>query len=54
MNIVWKAELSREMMTHLSLDKQQELMRKLSEQVDFIAAAYEVGWEFKHELRTTS
>jgi hypothetical protein len=54
MNIVWKAELSREMMSHLSLDKQHELMRKLSEQVDFIAAAYEVGREFKHELRTTT
>jgi hypothetical protein len=49
MNIVWKAELSREMMSHLSLDKQHELMKKLTEQVDFIAAAYEVGREFKHE-----
>jgi hypothetical protein len=53
-DIVWKAELSREMMSHLSLDKQHELMRTLSEQVDFIAAAYEVGKEFKHELRTTT
>lgn len=54
MDIVWKAELSREMMSHLPLDKQQELMRKLTEHVDFIAAAYEVGKEFKHELRTTT
>lgn len=46
MNIVWKAELPREMMSHLSYDEQNELMRRLSQAVDSIAAEYKVGREF--------
>jgi hypothetical protein len=46
----WKAELTSEMMSHLSEEKQAELRNRLTEAVDFIAAAYEVGREFKHEL----
>lgn len=50
MNIVWKAELPREMMTHLSSEEQNLLMRRLTEAVDSIAAEYKVGKEFgKHE-----
>jgi hypothetical protein len=50
MNIVWKAELPREMMTHLSSEEQNLLIRRLSEAVDSIAAEYKVGKEFgKHE-----
>jgi hypothetical protein len=47
MNIVWKAELSREMMTHLSNEQQNMLMRELSEAVDSIAAKFKVGREFQ-------
>jgi hypothetical protein len=50
MNIVWKAELPREMMTHLSDEQQSMLMRRLTEAVDAIAAEFKVGREFKHEL----
>jgi hypothetical protein len=50
MNIVWKAELSREMMTHLSEEQQHMLTRRLTEAVDTIAAEFKVGREFKHEL----
>lgn len=50
MSTVWKAELTTEMMSHLSEEKQQELRNKLTDAVDFIASAYEVGREYKHEL----
>lgn len=46
MNIVWKAELPREMMTHLSDEQQNMLMRELTEAVDKIAAKFKVGREF--------
>lgn len=50
MNIVWKAELPREMMTHLSSEEQNLLMRRLTEAVDSIAAEFKVGREFgQHE-----
>jgi hypothetical protein len=49
MTIVWKAEVTREMMSHLSEEKQHELMRELSKAVDAIGADYEVGREFTHE-----
>jgi hypothetical protein len=54
MNIVWKAELSREMMTHLSSEQQNMLMNRLSEVVDKTAAEFMVGREFKDGLRTTA
>ena len=53
MNIVWKAELSREMMSHLSDEQQHMLMRRLTEVVDKTAAEFMVGREFKNGLRTT-
>jgi len=46
----WKAELTDEMIAHLSSEQQTQLRRELSEAVDTIAAKYEVGREFKHEL----
>ena len=54
MNIVWKAELSREMMTHLSNEQQHMLMRRLTEVVDKTAEEFMVGREFKNGLRTTA
>lgn len=49
MNIVWKAELPREMMTHLSSEEQNLLIRRLSEAVDSIAAEFKVGREFQQK-----
>jgi hypothetical protein len=54
MTVVWKAELTSEMMLHLTSAKQQELRSRLSLAVDTIASEYQVGKEFKHELRTTT
>ena len=51
---VWKAELTTEMMSHLTSAQQQELRGKLSLAVDTIAAEYKVGREFERELRTTA
>lgn len=50
MTTVWKAELTSEMMFHLTSAQQRELMSKLSDAVDTIASEYEVGREYKHEL----
>ena len=49
MTVVWKAEVTREMMSHLSEEQQHELMRELSKAVDAIGSEYEVGREFTHE-----
>jgi hypothetical protein len=49
MTIVWKAEVTKEMMSHLSEEKQHELMRELSKAVDAIGSDYEVGREFTHD-----
>jgi len=48
--VVWKAELTSEMMFHLTSAQQQELRGRLELAVDSIAAEYKVGREFKHEL----
>ena len=50
MTVVWKAELTNEMMSHLTTAQQQELRNRLELAVDSIAAEYKVGREFKHEL----
>lgn len=50
MTTVWKAELTSEMMFHLTSAQQRELMSKLSDAVDTIASEYKVGKEYKHEL----
>ena len=52
MNIVWKAELPREMMSHLSDEQQNMLMRELTEAVDSIAARFKVGREFQQKRET--
>lgn len=54
MKIVWKAELTDEMIAHLSFDDKVKIRLLLSTVVDAIAAEYKVGREFKHELRTTA
>jgi hypothetical protein len=54
MTTVWKAELTNEMMFHLTSEQQRELRSRLSDAVDTIASEYKVGKEFKHELRTTA
>ena len=49
MTLLWKAEVTSEMVAHLSEEKKVELFRDLSNAVDKIAAKLEVGKEFKHE-----
>lgn len=54
MTTVWKAELTSEMMFHLTSAQQQELRGRLSLAVDTIAAEYKIGREFERELRTAT
>jgi len=49
MTLLWKAEVTSEMVAHLSEEKKVELLRDLSNAVDKIASEVEVGREFKHE-----
>ena len=49
MTTVWKAEVTKEMISHLTEEQKHELMRELSKAVDAIGSEYEVGREFKHE-----
>lgn len=46
---VWKAEVTQDMINHLSEEQQHELMRELSKAVDAIGSEYEVGREYSHE-----
>lgn len=49
MTLLWKAEVTSEMVAHLSEEKKVQLFRDLSNAVDKIGAELEVGKEFKHE-----
>jgi hypothetical protein len=49
MTTLWKAEVTSEMVAHLSEDKKVELFRSLSDAVEQIASELEVGREFKHD-----
>jgi hypothetical protein len=49
MTTVWKAEVTQDMINHLSEEQKHELMRELSKAVDAIGSEYEVGREFNHE-----
>jgi hypothetical protein len=49
MTLLWKAEVTSEMVAHLSEEKKVQLFRDLSNAVDTIGAEAEVGREFKHE-----
>jgi hypothetical protein len=51
---VWKAEVTQDMINHLTSAQQQELRGKLELAVDTIAADYKVGREFQDGLRTTA
>jgi hypothetical protein len=49
MATVWKAELTDEMISHLSNDDKVKIRLMLSAVVDAIAAEYKVGREFNHD-----
>ena len=49
MTTLWKAEVTSEMVAHLSEDKKVQLFKDLSDAVEAIASDVEVGREFKHE-----
>jgi len=46
----WKAELTDEMIAHLSSEQQSQLRRELDQAVEAVCNEYEVGKEHKHEL----
>jgi hypothetical protein len=49
MTLLWKAEVTSEMVAHLSEEKKRQLFNDLSDAVNAIGAEAEVGREFKHE-----
>jgi hypothetical protein len=49
MTLLWKAEVTSEMVAHLSEEDKVQLFRDLSTAVDSIGAKAEVGKEFKHD-----
>jgi hypothetical protein len=51
MTTLWKAEVTSEMVAHLSEDKKVEFFKALSDAVNTIGAELEVGREFKHESK---
>lgn len=54
MSTVWKAELTDELIAHLTNDDKVRIRRDLDVAVEAICGMYEVGKEFNHELRTTT
>jgi hypothetical protein len=49
MSSLWKAEITDDMVKHLSLDQRKELFKQLDNAVEQIASEVEVGREFKHD-----
>lgn len=54
MATLWKAELTDELIAHLSDADKIQIRRDLDKAVEAICESYEVGKEYNHELRTTS
>jgi hypothetical protein len=50
MSTLWKAELTDELIAHLTDDDKVRIRRDLDMAVEAICNEYEVGREFKHEL----
>lgn len=50
MTTLWKAELTSELIAHLSDADKVQIRRDLDNAVMAISESYEVGREFKHEL----
>lgn len=48
-NSIWKAEITDDMVAHLSVEQRKELITALSDAVEQIASELEVGREFKHD-----
>lgn len=46
---LWKAEITDDMVKHLTDEQRSELFRELEKAVEQIASELEVGKEFKHE-----
>jgi hypothetical protein len=49
--VIWKAEITEDMVAHLSEEKKRQLFNDLSDAVEQIASEVEVGREFKHESK---
>ena len=49
MSSLWKAEITDDMVKHLSLDQRKKLFKQLSDALEQIASEVEVGREFKHD-----
>ena len=52
--VTWKAVLTDEMIAHLDEPVKQELRRNLDKAVQAVCDDYQVGKEYKHELRATT
>lgn len=50
MSTVWKAELTYDLIRHLSDDDKVRIRRDLDVAIEAICNEYEVGKEYKHEL----
>lgn len=50
MKILWKAELTDELIAHLSDDDKVQIRRDLDKAVEAICVSYEVGREYNHVL----
>ena len=50
MATLWKAELTDELIAHLTDDDKVRIRRELDKAIEAICNEYEVGKEYKHEL----
>lgn len=50
MTTLWKAELTDEMIAHLSDEQKVQIRRDLEGVIQVVCEEYEVGREYKHEL----
>lgn len=50
MATLWKAELTDELIAHLSDEDKRAIRRELDEVVQIVCEEYQVGREYKHDL----
>ena len=51
---LWKAEITADLIRHLSDEDKVQIRRDLDAAIEPVCLKYQVGKEYKHELRTTA
>ena len=47
-NLIWRCEITEDMVSHLDSDKRKSFLNKISEEINKLGALYKVGREYEN------